>query len=251
MIVAWQDLTAAELNARAKQGAIVLLPVASTEQHGPHLATGVDGYLCGEVCRRAALRVVAGGRAAVVAPTLWPGLAEHHVPFGGTFTLSLSTWHAVLRDLVRSIHRAGFQHIVLVNGHGGNIAALNALNVELTQELGVPVATTTYFQLVEDMAAVLEDQSEVMHACEAETSMMMAAFPDRVRDGELSKAFGPHMGVRGALARPILKWKPFTELTPTGVVGDARRATAAKGEVLLEACATALADRLLAGEPWA
>jgi creatinine amidohydrolase len=180
--VEWRNLTAEELRARATQGALAILPVASTEQHGPHLATGVDDVLCAEVCRRAGRMLVQRGVPVVVAPTLWVGLAEHHVAFGGSFTLSLATYHALLRDLCRSILRAGFQKIVIVNGHGGNMSALNALTVDLTRELDAPIATTTYFLLADEaFAAILEDQSAVLHACEAETSMMMAVRPDLVR----------------------------------------------------------------------
>ncbi len=145
--VHWNRLTAAELNARAEQDAIVLLPVASTEQHGPHLATGVDTFLAGDGCRRTAEILLKNGRPAVVAPVVWMGLAEHHIAYGGTFTLSISTYHALLRDLCRSILRAGFKKILIVNGHGGNIAALNALATDLAQELDAPIAITTLYNL--------------------------------------------------------------------------------------------------------
>jgi creatinine amidohydrolase len=81
-------LSAEALRALAAKDAIVLLPVASTEQHGPQLATGVDDFLCSEICRRAVTELAP--ERAVVAPTLWFGLANHHVPFGGTFAVSLS-----------------------------------------------------------------------------------------------------------------------------------------------------------------
>ena len=144
--VEWSRLTAPELKALAAADAIVLLPVASTEQHGPHMGTGVDMYLCAEACRRTA-RLVADKGPIVVAPTVWMGLAEHHVAFGGTFTLSLSTWHALLVDLCRSILRAGFRRICIVNGHGGNMAALTALTTDLTRDLSAPIATTSYWNL--------------------------------------------------------------------------------------------------------
>jgi creatinine amidohydrolase len=250
--VEWARLKASELNERAAAGALVLLPVASTEQHGPHLATGVDTYLCGEICRRAARKLVDGGRPAVVAPTLWAGLAEHHVAFGGSFTLSVSTYHALLRDLCGSILRAGFARVVIVNGHGGNVSALNALSSELTRELQAPVAVATYWLLAEEaFAAILEDQRSVLHACEAETSMMMAAEPGLVDAGRLPAAVGPTFERTGqALSQPLHRWRSFKEITETGVLGDARRATAEKGERLLEAAAEALAGRLAKGEPW-
>ena len=95
----WSALPAEALRKAAAEDALVILPVASTEQHGPHLPTGVDTYLCAAVCARAGRIVNQAGTRAIVAPTLWAGLAEHHVAFGGTFSLSLPTYHALLRDL--------------------------------------------------------------------------------------------------------------------------------------------------------
>jgi creatinine amidohydrolase len=250
--VLWRNLRAADLRARAEAGAVVLLPVASTEQHGPHLATGVDDVLCSEVCRRAGLKLAAGGVPVVVAPTLWVGLAEHHMAFGGSFTLTLSAYHAVLRDLCGSILRAGFRRILIVNGHGGNMSALNALTGELTRDLDAPIATTSYWLLADAaFAEILEDQRSVLHACEAETSMMLAVRPDLVDKARLPETLGAQAEGAGSVLSPALhRWRSFKEIAPTGVIGDARRATAEKGERLLEAAASALAERLARGEPW-
>jgi creatinine amidohydrolase len=251
--VFWNRLTAEELRARAASDAIVLLPVAATEQHGPHLATGVDTFLVTEGCRRAAV-TVAKTRPIVVAPTAWMGLSEHHVAFGGTFTLSLTTYHALLRDLCRSILRAGFKKILIVNGHGGNIAALAAMTTDLTHELSAPIATTTLYNLAHESgqyAKILEDQEGVRHACEAETSMMLASFADCVRKARISEAYGSQGATRGLGGIPaVAVWRSFKELTPTGVIGDARKATAAKGEKLFDAAADLLAEHLLSGKPW-
>ena len=249
--IAWNRLSAAALRSLAASDAIVLLPMASTEQHGPHLATGVDDFLCSEVCRRTAAKL-ASRQPVVVAPTVWFGLADHHVAFGGTFSISLATYHAVLRDLCRSILQAGFRRIVLVNGHGGNIQALAVLTGELTRELGAPIATSTYFmEGSAEAAEILEDQKGVMHACEAETSMMMAAHPDLVDRSRLNEAHGPAFDIAGSLMPSLKRFRSFADLTPSGVAGDARKASAKKGEALFEACAAGLARRLLAGEPWA
>jgi creatinine amidohydrolase len=250
--VLWNRMTAEELRCKAEQDAIVLLPVASTEQHGPHLTTGVDTFLAREGCRRTALLVVKS-RPIVVAPVVWMGLAEHHMALGGTFSLSLSTYHSLLKELCASILRAGFSKILIVNAHGGNIACLNVLTTELARELASPIATTTLYNLPHESGAyaqVLEDQHEVRHACEAETSMMLAAFPDCVRRDKIGEALGP-MSTRGlGVAPPLHLWKSFKAVTPTGVMGDARRATAQKGEKLLDIAAALLAERLCAGEPW-
>lgn len=254
----WNRLTAQELNARAAAGAIVLLPVASTEQHGPHLGTGVDTFLVSEGCRRTALKVAATGQSIVVAPTVWMGLAEHHVSLGGTFTLGIDTYHALLKDLCRSVLRAGFKKILIVNGHGGNIFALGALTTDLAVELDAPIATTTLYSVAHEngsYAKILEDQEGVQHACEAETSMMLATFADCVRRDRIQDAFNPNGIAKerrlGFGSAAIAVWRSFASLTPTGVMGDARKSSADKGERLFEAAADGLAERLMAGAPWA
>jgi creatinine amidohydrolase len=250
--VLWNRMTAEELRQKAEENAIVLLPVASTEQHGPHLTTGVDTFLGGEGCRRVAT-IVARTRSVVVAPVLWMGLAEHHVAYGGTFSLSISTYHSLLRELCGSILRAGFKKILIVNSHGGNIAALNALTTDLARELRAPIATTTLYALPHESGAyaeILEDQKGVRHACEAETSMMLAAFADCVRRDRISEAFGPMGGRELGVAASLNLWHSFKELTPSGVLGDARKASVVKGEKLLDIAAELLAAKLVAGEPW-
>ncbi len=252
MEIEWGRLSAAAHCQRAQADALVILPVASTEQHGPHLATPVDAVLVGEVARRAARRL-ADRMAVVVAPTLWCGLAEHHMAFGGTFTLSFPAYQAVLRDLCGSILRHGFHRILILNGHGGNVAGLNVIAGELTRDLGAPIAVATYWVLAEtEFAKILEDQRSVHHACEAETSMMLAVAPDLVDRARLPDAFGPMPAGPGSILNPPLsRPRSFREITASGVIGDARKASAAKGERLLDAAAQALADQLLAGKPWA
>ncbi len=250
---AWERLRADEINARAKADAIVLLPVASTEQHGPHLATGVDTLLCTAVCDRAAGLLLAQGESCIRAPAMPVGLAAHHMPFGGSLTLSLTTWHALLRDMCLAIGKAGFSRIIIVNGHGGNASALNALSGELEREVPARIAVTTYFGLAEaEFAAILEDQRGVLHAGEAETSMMLALAQDLVARDALPQAYGPPAKDAAAvLGAPMHRWRDFTALTQTGVIGDARRADAGKGEKLFAAAAQALATKAGDAALWA
>ncbi|MBN9457847.1 MAG: creatininase family protein [Bosea sp.] len=239
--VLWQDLTAEELRGKAARDAIVVLPVASVEQHGPHLPVGVDTVLCSGVCKAAAER--AEDVELVVAPTLWCGMAEHHMAFGGTFTFDIPTYRAVLLALLKSIERHGFHRVLIVNGHGGNIAALTAFLPDFARETRLHVEATTYFMLAEAaLGPLLEDQKGVQHACEVETSMMMVLAPGSVREPRLAGAFGALD--RAPRRQLVSRHRSFHEMTETGVVGDARRASAEKGRACLDACAEALAGLL-------
>ncbi|WP_439594388.1 creatininase family protein [Falsiroseomonas sp.] len=248
--VFWARLTAAEIQARATPDTVVLIPVASIEQHGPHLAVGVDTVLATAVAERTARRLLAGGTPALVTPTIWSGLAEHHMAFGGTMTLDLATFSALVGGIARSVARHGFRRIALVNGHGGNTEAVASAAIELTRSLGVPVVGLTYWLANADtFGPILESQPNVMHACEAETSMMMALAPDCVRvdriQAAVPKRFAPP-------APPGFKRsRPFAEMTDTGVIGDPRTASAEKGERLLEAAAKRLAEEFSRPELWA
>jgi creatinine amidohydrolase len=262
--VMWKERTAEDLNALAAGEAIVVLPVASMEQHGPHLPVGVDTVLCEAVCRRAAERVAAPPanpdplvfemppRPVVVAPTLWCGMAEHHMSFGGTFTFDIPTYRAVLLAFLRSILRAGFRRVAIVNGHGGNMSALNAFLPDLQRETQLRLYATTYFMLaVEEMKPLLDRQNGVRHACEVETSMMMALTPDLVKSDRLAEAHGPMFeDTRSVLAPEWQSFRAIMDLSPNGVIGDARTSTAQKGERLLAACAAALAAKLLDRKLW-
>jgi creatinine amidohydrolase len=248
----WMRLTAEELRARAAEDAMVIIPVASLEQHGPHLATGVDIILGTGVAHATAQRLSAAGTPVVVTPCVWTGLAEHHMAFGGTVTLDYESFAGVLRGIVKSAARHGFKRVMLLNGHGGNAEAVAVAATEFSVEFGIKVAGGTYWHVVpEVIGPLLERQSGLMHACEAETSMIMHLRPESVRTERLAEAHGP-MSTRVEGQPPGLAMRrSFKALSPSGVVGDARVATAEKGEKLLAAISTKMAEVLLNPKLWA
>lgn len=249
--IEWMRLTAGELNARAAEDALVIIPVASLEQHGPHLATGVDIVCATAVSQRVARRLLEAGKPVVVTPCVWTGLAEHHVPFGGTVTLDFDAFKAVLRGVVRSAMRAGFKRVMLLNGHGGNAEAVAVVAIECQSEFGIAVAAGTYWHLAGDaFAPILERQSTVQHACEAETSMMMALMPEALRADRLADAHGPHSTRPDGVPAAMIRRMSFKAITPSGVVGDARAASAAKGEALLAIAAERIAEELGNAKLW-
>jgi creatinine amidohydrolase len=245
----WKELSAAELRDKAQSGAIVLMPVGSMEQHGPHLPVGVDTYLSEGVCRAAA-EAVAGDLPAVVAPTLWCGMAEHHMAFGGTFTLDIPTYRAVLLCLLKSLERHGFKRVLIVNGHGGNIAALASFLPDFAREMpGLALRVTTPYEPARAaIAPILEDQDGVHHACEVETSMMLVLAPETVRRDKLGEAHGPpHWTPQPPGAARFVS---FRNATSSGVIGDARRGSAQKGERLVAAVRDAIVALLRDPRTW-
>lgn len=250
--VDWSRLKAHELRALAAKNAVVILPIASIEQHGPHLPVMTDTRLGQEVAHRAA-RLAYPTRPVVVAPVMWAGLSEHHMPFGGTLTLSHATFRAVLRDLIDALTRHGFRDILISNSHGGNIVAMQQVIDELAPVVEATLVGTTYpNEAAAEIAAILEDQDGMQHACEAETAMMMACEGDLVDTSDLAGLAQRMEGKRFLQAgRASYRWRPFPHVTANGVAGVPEKATAEKGERLIEVSARALADLIADPETWA
>ena len=251
--VEWSRLKAHELRVLAERNAVVILPVASIEQHGPHLPVMTDTRLGHEVAVRAA-RKVFETRPTVVAPVVWSGLSEHHMPFGGTLTVSHATFRALLRDLVISLVRHGFRDILISNSHGGNVIAMQNFVDEHATELGATLVATTYVtEAGKELSDPLEDQQGIMHAGEGETSMMMVCEPDLVDTSDLGSLASPPSNGPAFLkaGRASYRWRPFYHMTHNGVAGVPARSNAVKGEAMLEAGAEALAALIADPETWA
>jgi creatinine amidohydrolase len=246
--VEFRRLRADELRARATRDAVAIVPFAALEQHGPHLPVEVDSLLGGEVALRTARRMTARGTPAVVLPVVWTGISEHHMEFGGTITVDLATFAAVAEGICRSLVRHGFRRLVLLNGHGGNDSALRCITDDLTPKLGVPIIQTTYWHpTAPEIARVLETQSNVLHACEAETSMTMALRPELVARERIPAASQS----MDDFATGPYRWRTLQAVSASGVIGNPAAATPEKGERLLEAISARLADLLCDADLWA
>jgi creatinine amidohydrolase len=248
----WWNLKAPRLRELARKEAVVIVPVASTEQHGPHLPTQVDCLLACEIAARSAAQA-SRTIPTLVTPVVWTGLAEHHMSLGATISLDFDAFFAILRSICRSLTRHGFRNILLLNGHGGNIAALTVIVNELAPALDAPIATTTYWLLAQPaFSKILEKQENVRHACEAETSMVLALKPELVDMSQVAGAVGPTspelVNIIGTSAAH--RWQSFRSRTSHGAIGDPRTATAEKGERLLQAAADAVVALITNAEFW-
>ncbi|MGE0724597.1 MAG: creatininase family protein [Alphaproteobacteria bacterium] len=250
--IEWRKLRADELRVHARNDAIVILPVGSIEQHGPHLPVEVDSMLGETVAQRTA-RLVAEKEPCLVLPMMWQGLSEHHMSFGGTITLDDATFLAVIRCIVKSVIRHGFRRVVLLNGHGGNENALRVAADMLTPELQIPIVQFTYwYAAAKPIAAILEKQTGLRHACEAETSMMMALRPDLVARDRIPMVAKANVTpqIDDVSGGGIYRWRTLGAMSSAGVIGHPDAATPEKGERLVADIAAEIARKLLNKELW-
>lgn len=183
------ELTRAEAQAVAGR-ALVVLPTGATEQHGPHLPVGTDSMAVEAVARAAAERL----RPAIpvlVAPTLAYGSSHHHLPFGGTMSLSTETYYRLMVDLLESLATGGFRRVFIVNGHGGNseLVQLAARDVALRRPLAV--AAGSYWTIAwEQLTAAGAGRAGHLpgHAGAFESSLVAALRPELVREPRPARA---------------------------------------------------------------
>nr|WP_218889738.1 mycofactocin biosynthesis peptidyl-dipeptidase MftE [Saccharopolyspora hordei] len=215
------ELTWTELDRR---GPVVLLPLGSCEQHGPHLPLDTDAAVATAVAERA-LAQLTSTVDVVVAPTQNYGASGEHESFPGTASIGHAALHHLVVELGRSVLRWA-DRLVVVNGHGGNLKSLVGAVRRLRDE-GRDVAWWA--------CGTGEPNA---HAGRSETSLMHALRPESVRRGRI--ATGPSPSDDGLLDRLVAVG--VRGVSPNGVLGDPAGATAAEGAELLAGMASALAD---------
>lgn len=239
------EMTAPEIRDLPRETTLVVAPIAACEQHGDHLPVFTDSVLAGAVGD--GLERGLPGRVLLL-PLLWLGASEHHLPFGGTLTATLPTYETLLVELLTPLLRDGFRRVLLLNGHGGNIDPLRVALRRLDGQFPRAVLTgAAYWELAEaDLAALCRGpRPTVGHACEIETSMMLAVRPELVRrDLVRDDPDDTPTGLKG------LFWaRDFARRTHHGAVGHPEFADAERGRQMLEAVVArvrAVAEQVLA-----
>ena len=158
-----------------------IIPVAATEQHLEHLSMEHDWRSCMHISVEVAKRLHPG---VLVAPSMNIGISEHHMRHPGTLSAMPGSWLAVLFDTIRSMHQAGFEHILVLNGHGGNVAPCEGMWGQFQQRLEINLIFHSYWDFLSDEFAQqhLESGRWPGHAQEFETAFALAAFPENVRE---------------------------------------------------------------------
>jgi creatinine amidohydrolase len=178
-----EEMTREALNGIAHQG-LAVLPVGATEQHGPHLPVGTDSFTV-EYLARTASAEAARAIPVVVAPTLQFGSSHHHIPFGGTMSLSTETYYRVIFELTESLILGGFKRLFILNGHGGNNELIQLAARDLALKHPVQVAAAAYWTIAwDDLVKEKAHEHGLLpgHAGVFETSQIMALRPDLVRE---------------------------------------------------------------------
>ncbi len=231
----WSELTTADLAATDMASVIAVLPVAATEQHGPHLPLGTDTFIM-QGYLDTMLRRLPADLPAVVLPVQAIGCSVEHTDFPGTLSLSariaLDTWGS----LVAQVAQAGCRRLVIVNSHGGNSPVLDILAHEMRASLGLFVVLASWQRLGYPDGLFAEDERRHgIHGGAIETALMLAFRPDLVRR-EFLRDFVPssvameadHTWLR-TLGRPTGFGWMAQDLHEAGAVGNATLATAEAG----------------------
>ncbi|MBE0618314.1 MAG: creatininase family protein, partial [Proteobacteria bacterium] len=172
-----QNLTWEEVRDRIPESReTIILPVGSTEQHGPHLPVGTDTMVANAIAEAAAAEA-----GVLVAPPLWFGWSPHHMVLPGTITIRPEVLIEVAYDVVRSLHQHGFRRFVFLNGHRiVNVAWLQIAGERAKRELGARVAIFDPAYMSREFVSNL-GWGEVGHAEEIEGSHMWFCYPQLVR----------------------------------------------------------------------
>ncbi|MBN8860097.1 MAG: creatininase family protein [Sphingobacteriales bacterium] len=239
----WDQLTSEQING-LDRGIPVLLVVAATEQHGPHLPLATD-RLIGEFFSRKLHEEMPSQL--LVLPAVAVGCSDHHMGFSGTLSISQESFRNQVGDIIRSVIQHGFHKIILLNSHGGNQAIGQVLMEQLGHEYPqVHLVMTTWWRVaIKRLYEITETgPGGVGHAGEFETSLMLHIAPDLV----IQKLIFPKTN------RPTFPWaesdmlrgsgasyfRNMRAMTVTGVFGDPTAASAPKGQQITDAVITAL-----------
>lgn len=230
--VLWQEMWRHEFEEALKHDPVVIVPVGSVEQHGPHCPMDVDisapFHMAVEVARRVEDFPV------VVAPPVWSGFTHYNMGFAGTISLRLETFQMLLADVFRSIHANGFGRIISVNGHGGNAAPCRAVSWQVAEE----DIFTLSFNWWDMVAAELKEWSAtdegVGHAGEWETAVQLHLRPQMVDQERMAADRTGTQPFDGELAFAEFAERRRDTAEGTGIMGDATAATAEKGRRIFE-----------------
>ena len=247
-----QNLTWPDVAARSKDTPVIF-PVAALEQHGRHMPVFTDSMLMGEIARRTEAQL---GDRALFAPLQWLGNSHHHMDFPGTISAEPRVYLDLLCGLLENFIHHGFKRLLILNGHGGNDVPGKQATFEVRQRhrdrKDLLLLFATYWNLVAEPQAAIPGsaQTQMGHACEWETSMVLRLAPQLVKNHQAV----PNQPWGNAFDPASRAWI-MPDRSEGGHVGDPQHATAEKGEALFQTFtqgAVTMIERMIAwdGRSW-
>jgi len=244
--LAMEHHTRESISELARQGCAVIVPLAATEQHGPHLPAMTDSLICGEIVRRSAEQA-AEQVSLLVAPMLTIGCSQHHLTYGGTISFTSATYLQVLRDIGDSLVADGFRKIIFLNGHGGNEPIMHQTANDLAVRHPIWTASASYWSIARE-ALRNANASEVGfvpgHAGGFETAAVLAIQPDTVRTDRIEPVHESRRWIHESVPGTFVG--KHGELTGAdGYTDAAVKSTAEKGAIYLDAIVESVAEWLV------
>lgn len=247
----WSALTTEEVRELTERDAVAILPLASTEQHGPHLPLSTDLDI-GLGLLAAAFRVLPRDFPAFALPPQAIGASREHAGFPGTLSLEADLLAALIEEVGAALAASGVRRLVLANSHGGNRGALDQAALRLRAEHGLLVVKASWYRFPRPETVVLPEAEwrHGLHGGAVETAMMLHLRPELVQRerarparsiGEDLEGSMSHLGPEGEASFAWLAG----DLNESGVVGDASRADPRMGEALVEHYGSVLARVVL------
>ncbi len=244
----WHSMTTSDVPRAVERDPVVIVPLAAIEQHGPHLPLSTDLEI-GMGLLASAFRQLPDDFPAWVLPPLAVGASEEHMRFPGTLSLAPETLSGIIYQYGVALSACGVRRLVISNSHGGNRQVLNGVGLRLRREHRLLVVKVGYFEFPppETAGLPLSEWRHGLHGGAVETAMMLHLRPDLVRVEEIRDAspLGEelegtmrHLTPEGAAS---FSWLA-EDINRSGVSGDARKADAAKGELLVAHYGGVLAD---------
>jgi creatinine amidohydrolase len=229
----WEHLTSARIDA-VDRSVPAVLPLGAIEQHGPHLPLATDRLLAEHFCRELDRHL---GADVLILPTVSVGYSGHHDDFPGTLSLTHETLLRQVVEIAGSALRLGLRSLLIVNAHGGNEGVAQVAIEQIGHAWpDCTVARTTWWQVASDALLDITETGPggIGHACEFETSLLMAVAPHLVDDSVIPErenvpafAWDTADLLRGG---PATRYKRFADVSSTGVFGAPRASSRDKGE---------------------
>lgn len=231
----------------SKERAVVILPVAAIEQHGPHLPVFTDSIIAQEVLGRA-LSLLPDDLPAWFLPLLPYGKSNEHAGLAGTFTMRSEVFIQILKEIGENVARNGFRRFAIVNAHGGNTEIIDFVIRDIREATGMYVfGLHVFLRIAPPEAGLSEDEKTYgIHAGDIETSVLLNCCPDLVQK-DLAPDGTPHH-LKKLETPPFMGPLNFAwltrDITSSGVLGNAKTADPARGETYLSDAALELSEMI-------